>query len=154
MQKAKEFPVMCLMHVLIIVHRLSKKNYNLSPFPLLKKLIGSYAITVLCLCIPYYQLLNAWTNLYETWYVYPCYCYSSSVNWMGILPFFVRREQQLKNCWTRHFLCGPCLIKGESLGCRCNPLSLLGNSLLNDVPTAMKDCWRRRFLCGQSSMKG
>jgi hypothetical protein len=23
-----------------------------------------------CLCIPFYQFVNVWTNLYETWYVY------------------------------------------------------------------------------------
>jgi hypothetical protein len=32
-----------------------------------------------------------------------------------------------KNCWRRRFLCGPFLIKGESVGL-CTPLSLLGNN--------------------------
>jgi hypothetical protein len=29
-----------------------------------------YSLCVSCLCVPHYQLLNAWTNLYETWYLY------------------------------------------------------------------------------------
>jgi hypothetical protein len=41
--------------------------------------------------------------------------------------------QQWRNCWRRHFLYGPCHIKGESVGL-CIPLSLLGNGLVNTFP--------------------
>jgi hypothetical protein len=45
-----------------------------------------------------------------------------SVNTFQLKEF----RKQYKNCWTHHFLCGPCRIKGESVGV-CVPLSLLGN---------------------------
>jgi hypothetical protein len=38
--------------------------------------------------------------------------------------------RQYKNCWTRCFACGPCRIKGKSVGLRI-PLSLLGNGSVN-----------------------
>jgi hypothetical protein len=38
-----------------------------------------------------------------------------------------------KNCWWCRFLCGPYLIKGESVGL-CIPLSLLGNNSVKAFP--------------------
>jgi hypothetical protein len=47
--------------------------------------------------------------------------------------------QQQRNCWTRHYLCGPCLIKGESVGlCVFSPYCCYV-SLCKDVSTAIKN---------------
>jgi hypothetical protein len=56
--------------------------------------------------------------------------------------------KQQNNCRTRRFLCGPCGIKGESVGVTVYPAIVACQRLGKDVPAATNNCWRRRFLCG------
>jgi hypothetical protein len=69
----------------------------------------------------------------------PPYCWQATARWTR--SFCNEYTQQQKNYWTRHFLCGPCLIKGESVDL-CIPLSLLGNGSVNKFP------WQRGIVLG------
>jgi hypothetical protein len=74
---------------------------------------------------PPHQLLNAWTNLYETWYVYHGSvrrCIPLLDN--GSVDTFPWQQihATTKNCWRRRFLYGPCRIKVESVGLSVYPL--------------------------------
>jgi hypothetical protein len=60
----------------------------------------------------------------------------------------------MKNCWRRRFLCGPCRIKGESVGLSVYFPIVAWQRLGKHVPAAMKNSWRRRFLCGPCRIKG
>jgi hypothetical protein len=80
---------------------------------------------------PPYQLLNGWTNLYETWQVYHgtwthlnciippislCVylCIPLSLLGNGLVKTLMRLQiQEEDNCWTPCFLCGSCHIKGK-----------------------------------------
>jgi hypothetical protein len=120
-----------------------------------------------CLCICVFPLS---TNFDEIWYVchdnwghlkgvlhkslssvYVCIC-------IPLIDGFVNKfcgnqyKQQYTSCRTRHFLCGPCLIKGESVGV-CIPLSLLV-SAISRIFLCNKELPRLRFLCGPCRMKG
>jgi hypothetical protein len=59
-----------------------------------------------------------------------------------------------KKYWTRRFLCGPCRIKGDSVGLSVYPPIVARQRLGKDVPTATEKCWTRRFLCGPCRIKG
>jgi hypothetical protein len=78
---------------------------------------------------PPFQLLNTWTNLNETWYVYDdnkahlngilhkclpsvCICTLLGNGSVKTLPWQRIHAKQQKNCWKRRFLCSPCHIKG------------------------------------------
>jgi hypothetical protein len=100
--------------------------------------------------------LNAWTNLYETWYVYygtwahlngilhkslssvsVSVCVSPlSLLHNGSVNTFPRQliHETRKNFWTRRFLCGPCCIKGESVDLYMHPLIVQDNGSVNTVP--------------------
>jgi hypothetical protein len=89
----------------------------------------------LCLCIPSYQHFNAWTSLYETWYLYimapeqisTAHFINPSHQSVSRCVFAIVTRQRLskngtaatnvlakkKSYWTRRFLCGPCRIKGK-----------------------------------------
>jgi hypothetical protein len=58
-----------------------------------------------------------------------------------------------KNHWTRRILCGPCCIKGESMGLSLYPPIVARQWLCKHVPAATKNCWKRRFLCGPCRIK-
>jgi hypothetical protein len=87
----------------------------------------------LCFCIPSYQHLNAWTRLYETWYLNNMAPEQISTAYfinphqsVSRCVFLIVARQRLskngtaatnelakKNYWTNRFLCGPCRIKGK-----------------------------------------
>jgi hypothetical protein len=89
--------------------------------------------------------LNAWTNLYETWYFYHgtwahfngvlhislppvCMCIPLSLlDNCSVKPLPRQRiqTQKLNNCWMRRFLCGPCFIKGKCKICSSQNFSLI-----------------------------
>jgi hypothetical protein len=117
--------------------------------------VGVYDHLAVCpsVCSPHpYELLNAWTKLNQTWYVYhgasalligvlhksfPSVCvslYLAPVSLLGngsvcTFPLQLIHEGK-KNCWTHRFLCGSYRIKGESVGL-CIPLSLQGKCSVN-----------------------
>jgi hypothetical protein len=95
------------------------------------------------MCILPYQLLNAWTNLYEIWYVY----HDTSAHLNGVFHIFIHQSvcmymyppivarQQIgknfpaatNNCWSLRFLCGPWRIKGKQEISSCQKFLLLIN---------------------------
>jgi hypothetical protein len=110
-------------------------------------------------CVSPISILNAWTRLHETWYVYHdtwvhlngvlhksltsvclyayhSHCYKATARLIVYLSLVLSNSSVKSfprqpipatiefNCWTGYFLCGPCLIKGESVGL-CPPLTLL-----------------------------
>jgi hypothetical protein len=97
-----------------------------------------------CLCIyvsspsSTFKCLNQslWNFVHITWQLnpsrrrtyksLPSFCVSLCVS---LLSFLGNGSAK-----TRHFLCGPCLIKGESALCLCIPLSLLGNNSVKTFP--------------------
>jgi hypothetical protein len=103
-----------------------------------------------------YSFLNAWTNLYETSYIYhgtwgyfnstlhkplPSVCMSVCVSLLLLLgngsenTFPSNRiHTTIEELWMCHFLCGLCLIKGDSVGLSVYPLLLLGNNLVQTFP--------------------
>jgi hypothetical protein len=112
-------------HTLICWHALTL--YILfAYFPYFKK---KYIIRLMrspcSLCIALLTFLNALTNLYATWHEYHsippislCVCMCIPLSLLGkgsikTLPRWRIPMQQQKNCWTRHFLCGPYSIKGK-----------------------------------------
>jgi hypothetical protein len=48
----------------------------------------------------------------------------------SVYTFPRQRIYETKNCWTRRLLCGPCRIKGDSVGLYI-PISLQGNDSVN-----------------------
>jgi hypothetical protein len=62
-------------------------------------------------------------------------------------------QETKKNCWTRCFLCGPCSIKGESVGLSAYPFIVARQWQGKHVPEARNN-WRRPFLCGPYGIKG
>jgi hypothetical protein len=76
---------------------------------------------------------------------------------VSVCPDFVARQrlgkiryddeymQQYKNCWTRRFLCGPCIIKGEPVALCMYPSVVVRQRLGKNFTAATKSSWRRRF---------
>jgi hypothetical protein len=118
----------------------------------------------LCVCVSPLQLLNAWTNLYETWYV----CHGTWTHLNGVPPIslcvclcipllllltngsvntFLRQliQKQQKNSLTVRFLCSPCLIKGESVSLSVYPPIVDRQRLDKHVPAATKNYYQRLF---------
>jgi hypothetical protein len=112
-----------------------------------------------CLCVSPYPLLNVWTNLYETWYVYhdtwthmsgvlhksfPSVCVSICVSPLSLLGNgSVNTSSRQRIHPITEELCGPCRIKGGSVGLCILPIVVrqwLGKHVL-----AAKNCWRHRF---------
>jgi hypothetical protein len=105
-------------------------------FPYFEKNESRLVRSPCCLCVcqsPPYKLLNAWTNLYETWYVYygtwthlNCILHKSfpSVS----VPLYVSVFSLLGKGSVK---CMPPFVSRELLG--------------KHVATAKKMCWKRRF---------
>jgi hypothetical protein len=98
-----------------------------------------------CLCIPPYHLLNAWTNLYETWYAYhgtlahlngvlpksiPTICVSVCVILLSLLDNGSVNTFPLQRI---HSTAGQVLDMWA-----CIPLSLLGNNSVKTLPRQRK----------------
>jgi hypothetical protein len=105
-----------------------------------------------CLRIPSFTSIFEWLNQSSWNLVYIMATYLKGVIWcicMCILSIaarqrlaklylsFVRQRQQHKNCWKRHFLSDPCLIKREAVGC-VSPASLQGNNSATTFPRQIK----------------
>jgi hypothetical protein len=131
-----------------------------------------------CLYISPYQLLNACTNLYETWYAYrwnwahlngvlhktlPSVCVCMCIDPVVAKQRLGRHVSATTN--TRHstskrivwpviFYAVRVLLKESLWVCLCIPLSLLGKTLGNNVAAATKNCWRCRFLRGPWRIDG
>jgi hypothetical protein len=130
----------------------------------------------LSVCVSPHQFSNAWTNLYETWFAYhgtwahlngaflkslPSVCVSVCVSPLAFLGngsvYTLPRKrihETKKKCWTRRFICGPCGVKGKSVGLSVYPTIVAKQRLGKHVPAATKVCSRRRFLCGTCRIKG
>jgi hypothetical protein len=103
-----------------------------------------------CLCVYPYQLLNAWTNLYETWHVYhgtwshfngvlhkslPSVCASVPLSSLGngSVNTFPRQRIHAIELLGASFPMLSVSIKGESVRL-CMLLLLLGNRSINNFP--------------------
>jgi hypothetical protein len=64
------------------------------------------------------------------------------------VPAATNTHATIEELMNAYFLCGPCLIEGESVSRSVYPCIVVRQQLCNDVPAATKNCWRRRFLCG------
>jgi hypothetical protein len=123
-----------------------------------------------CLCVLPYQLLNASTNLYETWHVYhgtwahfngvlhkslPSVCVSIPLSLLGngSVNTFPRQRIHATELLDASFPMRSVSIEGESVRL-CIPLLLLANRSVNTFPPQKKNCWRRGFLCGPCHIKG
>jgi hypothetical protein len=87
------------------------------------------SLCCLCVCVSPYRLLNAWTNLYETWYV-----------WHGTWAHL--------NCVLHKSLPLVCVCV-----CRCIPLSLLGNGSVRALPRQRIHATIEELLDASFSMK-
>jgi hypothetical protein len=138
-QKTIFFIQACSLLLLLYLNLVSMRENQVGPildsflahFRYFEKWNQTYALSMPSLYQPY-QLLDARTNFYETWYVPR----GTWVHLNGVLhkslptvcvyvrPLIVARQrfgkkryggneyaQQYKNCWTRRFLYGPCGIK-------------------------------------------
>jgi hypothetical protein len=86
-----------------------------------------------------------------------CFCVCSvSLLGNGSVGTFPQQwtHRKKQNSWTRHFLCGPCRIKGESVGLSVYPHIVTSQWIGKHTPVAMKNYWTRRFLCGPCRIKG
>jgi hypothetical protein len=72
----------------------------------------------------------------------------------SVNTFPLQQIHDTKNCWTHPFLCGPCLIKIESLGLLVYLPIVARQWLGKGVPAATKNFWRHRFLYGPCRIKG
>jgi hypothetical protein len=132
----------------------------------------------LCVRVSRYQLLNSWTNLYETWYVFmaptlngvlhkslPSVCVSVCVSLLSLLdnrsikciPHNVARQQFRKyvpvatNTGNNRRIPGSVIFYVVLVLWKESVwvcLSLCSYQLGKYFPGATKNYWRRRFLCG------
>jgi hypothetical protein len=108
-----------------------------------------------CLCFPP-SSSEYLTNLYETWCVQHgtwahlngvlhkylqtlcvSICIPLTLLGNGSVNTFPRQRIHINNgmnCWTWHFICGPCLIKCEYIGLSLYPLQLLGKNPTKTFP--------------------
>jgi hypothetical protein len=111
----------------------------------------------LCLCIP--------TPL-SSWIPEPIFMklgmYNMVPETISIVYFINSSHQSVcmcipYRCWatarTRRFLCGPCHIKGESVGLSVYTPIVARQWLGKHVPAETKNYWRYHFLCGPCRIK-
>jgi hypothetical protein len=114
-----------------------------------------------CVWVSPYQLSNAWTNLYETWYEYhgnwahlnsvlhkslPLVCVSVCVSLLSLqgncsvkcIPHFVAKQCLGKHVPAVTNTCNSRRIVEHVAVCLCIPLSLLGNNLVKTFPRNKK----------------
>jgi hypothetical protein len=89
---------------------------------------------VLCLWMLPYELLNAWNNLYETWYAY----HGTWAHLNGIL------YKSLPSVWVSVCVC-PLLLKGNGL-VKCIPPFSARQLISKHVPAAMNTHNNRRIV--------